>query len=801
MESDWTAAQEAFEAGDYDRALVSAQAVLRALGQGAEADVTPVEVWMFLGQIWQAKDFLFESEVAWRQAAYLLPERSDIVLSLAEAMRRNGLMDEAEVLHRRMVNQSPGNVPLTLSLMAFYEQGGRHNDAVNLGEAVLAAGVEHVELRQAIGNAHFGAGRFVEALGVYQSALVLSPKQASLLYNAALAADRLGKSAQALAFLDRVLAVEPKHLYAHLKQADLKQAAGDLEVAIDAYYRATQIAPEMAGVWCSLGGALCDAGRWDQAIECYETALESGLTEHQIFVDLGLAYREQGDSLLALSAYQRGLAAHPGDLGLRAEALRIQADLCDWSDFKNLRQTLLEPTLALSAGVEAQDSLPPAPDVLVGLPVKLHVSELLTVARLFTRYAFESEGEASAPAVWRAPEETLEANGQARARRILRIGYCSAALSDPGVAHRMHALVSRHDPEQVRVHLYAWNTAKATDNSADTDMLESSCAVFRRLGGLSDKAAAEQIRADRIDVLVDMTGYGEGGRLGVMVNRPAGIQVSWPLAYPGTSGGSVLDYVLVDEIVLPPSETPYYTEMPVWLPGCALLVEGEHPVNSVVPLRAFCGLPASGFVFCCFAPADRITPEIFALWMRILRRVPRSVLWLSFNNETAREHLEQAAQSYGIEARRLIFAPPAPLPEQLARYRHADLFLDTLTWNASEAAGQALWADVPVISIMGQTIASRQTASLLTALGLEDCLVSDEAAYETRAVTLAKERPTLQALKVRIAEHKRAQSVFEPLIQARALENAYQMMWVNQSVDRSPLPIRVSLGGADENRT
>jgi protein O-GlcNAc transferase len=262
----------------------------------------------------------------------------------------------------------------------------------------------------------------------------------------------------------------------------------------------------------------------------------------------------------------------------------------------------------------------------------------------------------------------------------------------------------------------------------------------------------------------------------MMALRPAPLQVSY-LGYPGTMGASFIDYILVDDFVVPADQQPFFTEKLWHLPGCYQVNDGQREIAAHTPSRADCGLPETGFVFCCFSNNYKITPTRFDVWMRLLKATPGSVLWLLENNPIAAANLQKEARSRGVAPERLVLAPRLPLAEHLARHRQADLFLDTFPYNAHTTASDALWAGCPVLTLAGQTFASRVAGSLLRSIGLPELITTSFDEYQALALRLAADAGLLADLRARLQAHRETSTLFDGGQFAKAIEKAYGEMW------------------------
>jgi SAM-dependent methyltransferase len=329
-------------------------------------------------------------------------------------------------------------------------------------------------------------------------------------------------------------------------------------------------------------------------------------------------------------------------------------------------------------------------------------------------------------------------------------------------------LFELHDRERFSVHGFCWTRE---DGSAVRRRIIAAMDQFTRIGELDDDAAAQCIRAQEIDILIDLQGLTSGARPNVLMQRPAPVQISY-LGFPGTSGLPTLDYLLADAFLLPEAQRAQYSEQPLLAPYCFQISDCRR--EQAPPLtRAAVGLPDDAFVFCCFNNNYKITEEVFGAWMRILQQVPGSLLWLLADNPSVPLNLRREAQQRGIDPQRLVFAERVAPPVYLTRYTLADVFLDTFPFNAGTTANDALWMGLPVVTRSGRAFAARMAGALLHAAGLDELIVDTLAEYEALAVRLAQSPPTLLALKTAVAKLREHGGVFDMPARVRDIEALY----------------------------
>ena len=353
----------------------------------------------------------------------------------------------------------------------------------------------------------------------------------------------------------------------------------------------------------------------------------------------------------------------------------------------------------------------------------------------------------------------------------VRIGYLSGDLHMHAVGLLTAELFELHDRSRFEVWAFCWTPES---NQPQRQRILEAVDHHVRLAGVDDHTAARLIAQAGIDVLVDLQGLTHGARPAILGYRAAPVQVSY-LGLPGTSALSGVDWILADRFVMPPALLPYCTERPIYLPHCYQVSDRQRAIGPT-PTRAACGLPADAFVFCSFNNNHKFTAAVFAAWMNILGAVPGSVLWLLADNDTARENLLLSADAAGVARERLIFAGRAAPPDYLARFRLADLVLDTFPYNAGTTASDALWMGTPLLTLAGRTYISRMAGSLLNAVGLPDLVTDSLAAYEALAITLGRHPARVASYKRYLAEHGRTSPLFDVPQTVRDMEAEFERL-------------------------
>ena len=442
----------------------------------------------------------------------------------------------------------------------------------------------------------------------------------------------------------------------------------------------------------------------------------------------------------------------PGDPGILEVILYEKQHMCDWTGFEELsgmqRRRVFERL-----------ARPSSPFSLLSIPSTR--AEQLQSARNFAQFQLRA-----------VARDRMEFKSSPRSGGKLRIGYLSSDFHEHATAYLMAELFELHDRSRFEVMAYSYGK---DDGSPMRARLTRAFDRFTDVGPLSHAAAAAAIHADGTDILVDLKGYTQHARTGIVALRPAPVQVSY-LGYPGTMGAEFIDYLIADRFVVPAEHAAEYSEQLVLLPGSYQVNDRMRSIAATPPRREL-GLPENGFVFCCFNQTYKIVPEMFTLWMRLLQAVPGSILWLLESNPWVGQNLSREARNRGIDPSRLVFAPKLPLDRHLGRMRAADLFLDTLPCNAHTTASDALWAGLPVLTSAGDTFASRVAGSLLSAVGMPELISGSMREYEDLALGLAREPARLVALRGKLARNRDSSPLFDAPAYVRNLESAYERMW------------------------
>jgi len=668
------------------------------------------------------------------------PDDTGIQLAAqAMAALQQGHLDQAEQLCLRVLSLSADDANALHLLALVYKRADRLAQSLVFFERVLALHAHAPFLptvRGNYGNTLKEAGRHYEALEQYRLALEQSPDSAGMYNN-------MGNAYKDLC------------LWPQAEQA---------------YQRALALDPLNADTLNNLGGVALNAGRHQDAVQLFRQVLQIDPDHAQACYNLGNALQDLSDFQGALQSLSRAVELDPNHVEALSCLVRLKEQCCAWDGLDGLYQRMTERVRVRQDG-------------------RIYPFAFLSVAQS-NQDQFLCDREwantqylplIQAPG-WRPFEHDV------RARSRLRIGYLSSDLHGHATAILMAEVFELHDRARFEIVAYS---AGPNDGSPLRQRLLSAFDAFHEVGALSPQALAEKIHADGIDILVDLKGYTRETRSGVLAFHAAPLQVAY-LGFPGTLGADLADYMLTDRFVTPLDQAEWFSEKFAYLPDCYQCNDRQREIAAPLT-RADCGLPAAGFVYCCFNHAYKITPQIFAIWCRILQAVPHSVLWLLASTPMTEGNLRREAQARGVDPQRLHFARVLPLPEHLARMGVADLMLDTLPVNAHTTTSDALWAGLPVLTCAGHTFVSRVAGSLLRAVGLDECVTDTLEAYFAQACALGLDPARLGPLRQRLAQHQDL-PLFDTPRFVRALEMLYQAMWQRRLQGLPPEHMLAQLG-------
>jgi protein O-GlcNAc transferase len=695
------------------------------------------------------------------RAVALAPERADLLRERARVEMTLGDVETAEESCRAALDRKPEDVTAWNLLGEIL----RRTDA-GAAEAAwrhaLTLDPESAEASFHVGNCERQRGATNAAIVHYERALRSAPEHTGVLNNLGLALAAMGQIERAEACYRDLLAVDSQHADALANLATLLHDQKRFKEAVAAYERAAATRRDFpAKFWIQRALALAETG----AIPAGEASLREAARldpDHMpTQVDIGSLCVLQEKYEEAEVFFSRALGLDPDNAYAVAMFVHCRLQRCRWDGldeyFSTLRRYLENDAPKVRYNV--------VPFPLLAMPLAPRLQ--LNAAR---RWAEDLAARVAPP----APRPATSRPPGAR----LRVGFVSSDFREHPIASLLVECWERID--RTRIETFAYNLLSA-DPGPMGRRIAHAFEHFVDVGAEPAPVIAGRINEDWIDVLIDLNGYTTYAKSEIFALKPASVQINW-LGYLGTLGADWYDYVLTDQFACPPALQPFFTERFLYLPDCYCPSDTKRPVAAVAPDRAACGLPETGFVFCCFNNCYKILPSVFAIWMRLLAELPGSVLWLAPGNAIAGANLRREARLRGVDASRLVFAPRVSLSEHLARHVHADLFLDTAPYNAGTTANDALFIGVPVLTCAGDTMASRVAGSQLHAIGLPELVTASLGEYEALALALARDPARLRLYRQRLRANRATHPLFDMTRFTRALDDLLHAAWENRSL-------------------
>ncbi|HUE63760.1 MAG TPA: tetratricopeptide repeat protein [Rhizomicrobium sp.] len=740
----------------------------------------------------------------------------DGLLRQALAFHQTGNLVEAERLYLELMRAAPQDASAPHFLGVVRAQQGRNREALALMDRALELNPDAPEILSNYGNVLRAECRLSEALVAYDRALAIKPDYAAALNRRGLVLRDLGRLEDGLGAIDQALALRPHDLEALNSRGiiltDLKRHVE----ALDSYDRALAVEPGFPDTLNNRALVLKILKRPDEALASVEQALNGHPALAEAWNNRGIILFDLKRMGEAIASYEQALALRPDyaeAFNNRAAALwslkRFAESLADCDraialkpgfadalyNRGNALAELNRPGEALASYEQALKIEPEHPSALSGLAnaamtigdwvrtkdlaprVKAAVMEGKSVIQPFvvmgywddnalqlrcSRNYVRQAGPGSLPRLW---------NGERHGHDRIRVAYLSADFHQHVTAALTAEMFECHDRASFEITAVSFG---ADDGSAMRQRLMKAFDHFHDARQQSDREVAELLRQWEIDIAIDLGGHTSGARPWVLAHRPAPVQAKY-MGYPGTSGSDFIDYLIADRIVVPQDQEQFFSERIAVLPDTLWVTDTKRSVPPP-PTRAEVGLSEEGFVFCCFNHNWKITPPLFDIWMRLLKRIPGSILWLLEGNASIRDNLRKQAAVRGVEPERLIFAARTTPEQHLARQQLADLFLDTLPYNAHTTASDALWVGLPLITTPGQSFPARVAASILTAAGLAELVTNSLDAYEALALKLAGDPVAFRAIREKLKANQSRVPLFDTPRFTRNLESLYRKM-------------------------
>lgn len=674
----------------------------------------------------------------------------DQQFSAALSLHQTGQFDEAAMRYRALLDVQADH-PDALHLLGLIEnRRGQVAEAVRLIERAIVLSPQTANFQLSLADVLYAQGKHAAAEQACRATIRLEPNNAAAHNHLGVMLKAQSRFAEAEQAYRMALALKPEYAEAWNNLGNVLNQQGRPSEAEQSFRQTLTLTPQSADVWNNLGNALQHLYRLQEAEAAYRQALNLRPAFADACYNLGVVLGETGRLNEAIDAYVQTLQLDSANSAALDELIHLMLRGCIWDGLQPLIEELLRRFRSGEANLNSFSML----DLPATAAEQLQCA-LANATRI--QASVQSRYTHQVPNTWPAR---------------IKIGYLSYDYRQHPVAFLIGELFELHNREQFEIYALAIGP---DDQSPIRQSFKDTCDHFVDLAHLSRAEAADKINQLGIHVLLDLTGYTTGARTEILAMHPAPVQVNW-LGYPATMGASFIEYIIADATIIPPELAQHYSEAVVRMPDCYQINDRRRPIALHTPSRADCGLPDDAFVFCSFNHTHKITAELFAVWMRILHKTPNSVLWLLESNALASDNLHAAAQAHDIDPTRIVMAPRKPLAEHMARYRVADLALDTFPYNSHTTASDALWAGCPLVTCMGETFAARVAASLLRAANLPECVAHSFEGYAALAIKLATDKTVLHSLRARLSLNRSTLPLFDAPTMVRDLETAYVRM-------------------------
>jgi predicted O-linked N-acetylglucosamine transferase (SPINDLY family) len=727
------------------------------------------------------------------KSSITLPDNSALsLLSEAIQLHQNGHLSKAEQIYRQLLKLDPKNSEALnfLGLICYQKQdylfaaelirqaihicptvASYHSNlgivlqelmqferAVKSFDLAISLKPDFAEAYSNRGNALISLKDFEGALVSCDMAVKLKPDFAKAYSNRGNALLELKKPEAAVLSYDKAIAIHPGYAEAYSNRGNALRDLRQLEAAISSYGKSIELKPDFFEAYSNLANVLKELKRLVEAVKFYDKAI-------CLKPEFAVGYVNRGNALFELKQFEEAVASYDKATALQPDykyvlGMRHHAKMhaCHWLDFE------IEAAV-VNQKIKKNEPCAPA-FVTISLTTSLALQHQASKTWIKDKHPFD-------PSLGPIPKSARHSK--------IRIGYYSADFRNHPVSILSVGLFEHHDKSKFEV--IGFSFGPDVKDEMHERLIKSFDQVID-VRSMSDAQVASLSRSLEVDIAVDLGGHTLDSRTGIFAYRAAPIQLSY-IGYLGTMGANYYDYLIADRTIIPAESQGFYSEKIVYLPSYQVN-DNKQEIPRTALSRQELNLPSRGFVYCCFNANYKITPSTFDGWMRILKAVPGSVLLLYTDIPSAAKNLKEEAKKRGVDPERLIFGEKLIRAKYLARCRAADLFLDTLPYNAGATASDALWAGLPVLTCMGESFASRYAASLLNAIGLPELVTQTQAEYEALAIELANDPAKLQEIKDKLERNRLTTPLFDTPGFTKNIEAAYTQMYERYQDDLLP---------------
>ena len=624
-------------------------------------------------------------------------------------------------------------------------------------ESAIESWSQAIKIRPDYADAYYNCGNaFLElkkidsALENFNKAIKVKPDYFQAYINRGNVLLKLKKIDSALESYDQAIKINPNYAEAYDNRGKALKGFHNLEEAINNYDKAIKINPNYAEAYYNRGNVLSELYNLEEAINSYEQAIKINPNYAEAYNNRGNALIKLERTKLAVESYEEAIKIKPDLEFLLGSILFTKQSMCIWESYEKDLKILIQKI------IDAHKVSPP-----------FYILSFIDSLKL-QRISAETWVKEKFPL-----SSSLDSIKRRKSVKKIRIGYYSADFHNHVMSYLLVNLFELHDKSAFEIYGFSFGPEK---NDEMHQRIKNTFDKFINIKFESNNEIAKLSRDLNIDIAIDLMSFTQNNRFGIFVEKCAPIQINF-LGYPGTSGSECIDYILADKILIPEKFKKYYSEKIIYMPDSYKLDYQTRKVSDKIFTREELALPENGFVFCCFNQTYKITSNIFDIWMKILKQVKGSVLWLLEDNPTATNNLKLEANKRNIDSKRIIFAKRMKMSDHLARHKVADLFIDTLPYNAHTTASDGLWVGVPFLTLAGDSFASRVGASMLNAIGLPELITYSENEYKNKAIELATNPILLKTIKEKLEKNKISKPLFDAKLFTKNVESAYKKIY------------------------
>ena len=710
-------------------------------------------IWNLLGAASKRLGNIDQAFTSLKKVTELNPEYADGHNNLGVILQDLGKFDESIDSFKTAISLKPKYSEAYNNLAITYRKNRNLEKSVNSSNKAILLNPNYAEAYNNLAITFKEQGKTNEAIELFKKAISIKPNYAEVYYNMGIFYQEQNELKTATELYMKTIQINPSYAEAYNNLATILKEQGKTNEAIELFKKTISIKPNYAEAYYNLGKIQKEKNKFEESIQFYNKALYFKSDYAEAYYNIAIIFQEQGKLKEAIDYFNKAFLIKPNYEKAQAQKLYQKAKICNWEE-------LIEDRKIVNKLGRLKNAIPP-----------------------FTMISFEDEpdnhllrSQIYAKKNLYQKQIPLEKNTQLLKNKRLRIGYFSADFQNHATMYLMSDIFEKYNRENFEVYIYSFG--KSSDSDEIRQKLKNSVDMFRDVIDLDEKNIALLSRKDKIDIAIDLKGYTRDSRPKIFAYRAAPIQINF-LGYPGTIGADFMDYIIADAVIIPDNKRKSYSEKIIYLPFT--YQPNSHSASSVRKnfSKNEMELPEKGFIFCCFNNSYKITPNEFNIWMRLLKRIDGSVLWLMGSNKWAENNLCREAEKRGIKSNRLIFAKKLPYYDHLARCKLGDLFLDTFNYNAHTTASDALSAGMPLVTKIGEGFAARVASSILKALDLPELITKNEEEYEALIFELATSSEKLIKIKKKLSENKLTKPLFNSKMFIKYLEDGYNQVYRN----------------------